>query len=61
MKLGKVLKENLEKKINKDNFKYGTLKDDWKIIGLTHDELEKLIPKFYINFWKKKILVGYHD
>ena len=27
MKLGKVLKENLEKKINKDNFKYGTLKN----------------------------------
>ena len=26
MKLGKVLKENLEKKINKDNFKYGALK-----------------------------------
>ena len=51
MKLGKVLKENLEKKINKDNFKYGALKKMIeKIIGLTPDELEKLIPKFYINF-----------
>ena len=44
---GKVLKENLEKKINKDNFEIWYIKkDDKKIVSLTPDELDKLIPKF---------------
>ena len=44
---GKVLKENLEKKINKDNFEIWYIKkSDGKIVSLTPDELEKLIPKF---------------
>ena len=44
---GKVLKENLEQKINKDNFEIWYIKkDDGKIVSLTPDELEKLIPKF---------------
>ena len=44
---GKVLKENLEQKINKDNFEICYIKkSDGKIVSLTPDELEKLIPKF---------------
>ena len=44
---GKVMKENLEKKINKDNFQISYIKaDDKKIVNLTPDELEALIPKF---------------
>ena len=44
---GKVLKENLEQKINKDNFEIWYIKkSDGKIVSLTPDELEKLIPKF---------------
>ena len=44
---GKVLKENLEQKINKDNFEIWYIKKgDMKIVSLTPDELEKLIPKF---------------
>ena len=44
---GKVLKENLEQKINKDNFEIWYIKkSDGKIVSMTPDELEKLIPKF---------------
>ena len=44
---GKVLKENLEQKINKDNFEIWYIKKtDGKIVSLSPDELEKLIPKF---------------
>ena len=44
---GKVMKENLEKKINKDNFQISYIKSsDKKIVNLTPDELEALIPKF---------------
>ena len=44
---GKVLKENLEQKINKDNFEIWYIKkSDGKIVSLSPDELEKLIPKF---------------
>ena len=44
---GKVLKENLEKKINKDNCEIWYIKkSDKKIVSLTPDQLEELIPKF---------------
>jgi 20S proteasome subunit alpha 5 len=44
---GKVLKENLEQKINKNNFEIWYIKkSDRKIVSLQPDELEKLIPKF---------------
>lgn len=44
---GKVLKENLEQKINKNNFEIWYIKkSDRKIVSLKPDELEKLIPKF---------------
>ena len=44
---GKVLKENLEQKINKDNFEIWYIKkSEGKIVSLSPDELEKLIPKF---------------
>ena len=44
---GKVLKENLEQKINKDNFEIWYIKKgDGKIVSLSPEELEKLIPKF---------------
>ena len=44
---GKVLKENLEQKINKNNCEIWYIKkSDMKIVSLTPDELEKLIPKF---------------
>ena len=44
---GKVLKENLEQKINKNNFEIWYIKkSDRKIVTLKPDELEKLIPKF---------------
>ena len=44
---GKVLKENLEQKINKDNFEIWYIKkSNGKIVSLSPDELEKLIPKF---------------
>ena len=43
---GKVLKENLEQKINKDNFEIWYIKkSDGKIVSLSPDELEKLILK----------------
>ena len=44
---GKVLKENLEQKINKNNCEiWYVKKSDRKIVSLTPDEIEKLIPKF---------------
>ena len=44
---GKVLKENLEKKINKDNFEIWYIKKgEGKIVSLTPEQLEELIPKF---------------
>ena len=43
---GKVLKENLEQKINKDNFEIWYIKKgEGKIVSLTPEEREKLIPK----------------
>ena len=43
---GKVLKENLEKKIDKDNFEIWYIKKtDGKIVSLSPDELERLLPK----------------
>ena len=44
---GKVLKENLEQKINKNNCEIWYIKkSDKKIVSLTPDQLEELIPKF---------------
>ena len=44
---GKVLKENLEQKINKNNFEIWYIKkSDKKIVSLTPEQLEELIPKF---------------
>ena len=44
---GKVLKENLEQKINKDNVQIAYMKaSDKKIKFLTTEEIEKLIPSF---------------
>ena len=43
----KVFKENLEQKINKYNFEIWYIKKiDGKIVSLSPDELEKLIPNF---------------
>ena len=43
---GRVMKENLEKKINKDNFEISYIKSaDKKIVNLTPDDLEELIKK----------------
>lgn len=43
---GKVLKENLEQKINKDNVQIWYMKkSDKKIVMLTPDDIEKLIPQ----------------
>ena len=45
--VGKVLKENLEQKINKNNCEIWYIKKkDRKIVSLTPDEIEKLIAKF---------------
>ena len=42
--VGKVLKENLEQKINKNNYEIWYIKkNDKKIVRLTPDEIEKLI------------------
>jgi len=44
---GKVLKENLEQKINKNNFEIWYIKKgEGKIVSLTPEQLEELIPKF---------------
>lgn len=44
---GKVLKENIEQKINKDNVQITYIKgSDRKIVSLTPEEIEALIPKF---------------
>lgn len=44
---GKVLKENLEQKINKDNVQIAYMKtSDRKIKFLTPEEIERLIPSF---------------
>ena len=44
---GKVLKENLEQKINKNNCEIWYIKkNDRKIVSLTPEQLEELIPKF---------------
>jgi len=44
---GKVLKENLEQKINKNNCEIWYIKkSDRKIVSLTPDEIEKLLPQF---------------
>ena len=45
--VGKVLKENLEQKINKNNCEIWYIKkNDRKIVSLTPEQLEELIPKF---------------
>ena len=45
--VGKVLKENLEQKINKNNCEIWYIKkSDGKIVSLKPEELEELIPKF---------------
>jgi 20S proteasome subunit alpha 5 len=44
---GKVIKENMEQKINKDNIEISFIRsDDKKIVKLTPDQLEALIPQF---------------
>lgn len=44
---GKVIKENMEQKINKDNIEISFIRsDDKKIVKLTPDQLEVLIPQF---------------
>ena len=44
---GKVLKENLEQKINKDNVQIAYIKNkDKQIVQLTPEQIEKLLPNF---------------
>jgi 20S proteasome subunit alpha 5 len=44
---GKVIKENMEQKINKDNIEISFIRTDEKrIVKLTPDQLETLIPQF---------------
>jgi 20S proteasome subunit alpha 5 len=44
---GKVIKENMEQKINKDNIEISYIRsDDKTIVKLTPDQLETLIPQF---------------
>ena len=44
---GKVLKENLEQKINKDNVQIAYIKNNDKlIIQLTPEQIEQLLPNF---------------
>ena len=44
---GKVLKENLEQKINKDNVQIAHIKNkDKQIVQLTPEQIEKLLPNF---------------
>ena len=44
---GKVLKENLEQKINKDNVQIAYIKNkDKQIVQLTTEQIEKLLPNF---------------
>ena len=44
---GKVLKENLEQKINKENVEISYIKkDDKKIVYLTPEQIEQLLPNF---------------
>ncbi len=44
---GKVIKENMEQKINKDNFEIAYIKTgDKKLTKISPAELETLIPKF---------------
>ncbi len=44
---GKVIKENMEQKINKDNIEISYIRSDEKrIVKLTPDQLEILIPQF---------------
>ncbi len=44
---GKVIKENMEQKINKDNFEIAYISNvDRKITKLTPVQLEALIPRF---------------
>ena len=44
---GKVIKENMEQKINKDNIEISYIRaDDRKIVKLTPQQLETLIPQF---------------
>jgi len=44
---GKVIKENMEQKINKDNIEISYIRSDNKtIVRLTPEELEVLIPRF---------------
>ena len=44
---GKVLKENLEQKINKDNVQIAYIKNnDKQIVQLTPDQIEQLLPNF---------------
>lgn len=48
MLAGKVIKENMEQRINKDNIEisYISAKDNNKITVLTPEQLEALIVKF---------------
>ena len=42
---GRVIKENMEQRINKDNVEIAFIRaSDRKIVRLTPDEIEKLIP-----------------
>lgn len=44
---GKVIKENMEQKINKDNVEISFIKSsDRKIVRLTPDQIEAMIPQF---------------
>ncbi len=44
---GKVIKENMEQKINKDNIEISYIKSgDKRIVKLTPEEIEALIPRF---------------
>ncbi len=44
---GKVIKENMEQKINKDNIEISYIStNDKRIVRITPDEIEKLINRF---------------
>ena len=44
---GKVIKENMEQKINKDNIEISYISaTDKRIVRITPDEIEKLINRF---------------
>jgi 20S proteasome alpha/beta subunit len=44
---GKVIKENMEQKINKDNIEISYISStDGRIVRITPDEIQKLIERF---------------